>query len=205
MATGTTEVVFYGCHPPTWHGTQSSRGYFRNIHTTKPFSCLKPLILPIAPGESAKTAPRPARQGASCWLPTYLTSPLPSLSPLCWATVTPFIFPKRAKTAAATQASYLFSHSLEFSTSSLPGWLLPSLQGSVQLCPSRESVSDHSAPVTFHHITCSFSFLFLFIKTWPFQLCLSSACFATKMWASMKAKANLVTCVSRPPQIVLST
>lgn len=31
--------------------------------------------------------------------------------------MTPFVFPKRAKTAAATQASYLFPRSLEFSTS----------------------------------------------------------------------------------------
>lgn len=58
-------------------------GRFRNIHTTKPFSCLKPLILPIAPGESAKAALWPARQGTGCCLPTYLTSPLPSLWPLC--------------------------------------------------------------------------------------------------------------------------
>lgn len=92
-------------------------GHFRNIHTTKPFSCRKPLILPIAPRGSAKAAPWPARQGTGCCLPTYLTSPLPSLWPLCKATVTPFVFPKRAKTAAATQASYLFSRSLEFSPS----------------------------------------------------------------------------------------
>lgn len=58
-------------------------GHFRNIHTTKPFSRLKLLILPIAPRESAKPAPWPARQDTSCCLPTYLLSPLPSRSPLC--------------------------------------------------------------------------------------------------------------------------
>lgn len=67
---------------------------------------------------------------------------------------------------------------LPFLPGSLPGWLLHSLQGSAQLCPSRESIPDHSAPVTFRRITCSFSFLFFFIKTGPcliaFIICLLS-------------------------------
>lgn len=84
-----------------------------------------------------------------------------------------FDFPKHAKTVAATQASHLFSLSLEFCTPfparCLAGSSLP-LKAQFNYA-YLESPADHPAPVIFHHITCSFSLSKMSLFNCVFIIC----------------------------------